>query len=333
MSRRAMITTALLALAALVAIGLSVVQRQTTPSGNKTAVTVAQTGDFLLYSGLYVAKDGGFFEKHNLDVAITNTGGDEKSVAAVLAGSANFGVGDPTFAAIAKARGQDVRFVASLVNGVPFWGVTYDPAVVRSYAETGLRNLTVATFPAPSTAYTLQREQFQRAGLEPSIKEGAFGTLAGILEKKEAQIALELEPNVSIAQQNGAVVLYSLSDQYPRFAITGVTVRGDYATKNPQTVQAFSAALFDAYQYIRSNHDKTVDLLAKRFPELPRKVVSDALNRMIAANVIPDTPVTDKASWLEAIKLRRAVGDIKPADVQKAESALDTSFATASVAK
>ena len=48
----------------------------------------------------------------------------DKTWAAVLSGSAEFGVADPTFVAISAERGQNGVVVASLVNGVPCWGIT-----------------------------------------------------------------------------------------------------------------------------------------------------------------------------------------------------------------
>src|SRR5688572_15824290 len=64
------------------------------PPGNLEKVTVAQFGDFFLYLPLYVAKDKGFFAQQGLDVGIVNTGGDDKTFAAVMSGDAQFGVAD-----------------------------------------------------------------------------------------------------------------------------------------------------------------------------------------------------------------------------------------------
>jgi ABC-type nitrate/sulfonate/bicarbonate transport system substrate-binding protein len=75
-------------------------QRRNDPLGSGTAlrrITVAQFGDFFLYAPLYIAEDDGLFRKRGLDVSIANTGGDDKTWAAVLSGSAEFGVADPTF--------------------------------------------------------------------------------------------------------------------------------------------------------------------------------------------------------------------------------------------
>jgi NitT/TauT family transport system substrate-binding protein len=289
-----------------------------------TRVTVAQTGDFPLYAGLYVAKDAGFFAKNGLDVSITSTGGDEKSAAAVLTGQAQFGIGDPTFAAIANARGQSLRFVASVVNGAPFWGITFDPKVAAQYSAGGLKGLRVATFPAPSTAYALQRNMFVSEKIAPNIKEGSFGSLQGLLESGQADIALELEPNVSVAQARGAKVLYSMAERVAPFTITGVVVTQDYAAHHKPQVQAFCSSLDQAFALMRSEPDRSNALLAKRFPDLPREALDAAMARSLGAGVIPSRAAVDTQGWERALSLRAAVGDL--ADPQAGRAALDASL-------
>ena len=71
---------------------------------------------------LYLAEGKGFFKDQGLSVTITSTGGDDKTFAAVISGDVHFGIADPTFVAIARAKGQPGKVIASIVNGVPFWG-------------------------------------------------------------------------------------------------------------------------------------------------------------------------------------------------------------------
>ena len=67
-----------------------------------TPVVVNEAFEHLLYIGLYVAKDKGFFEQQGLDVRIDTGGGDAQAFAALTSGSAQFAQGDPAFVAIAN---------------------------------------------------------------------------------------------------------------------------------------------------------------------------------------------------------------------------------------
>ena len=287
-------------------------QRSPTPSTGSEKlrrITIAQFGDFFLYAPLYVAVDAGFFRKEGLDVTIVNTGGDDKTWAAVLSGSAEFGVADPTFVAVSAARGQHGVVVASLVNGVPFWGITYRDIVPFSDSKE-LGNYKVATFPSPSTAYSLQKKMYSDAGLEPNIREGGFGAIIPMLKAGDADIGLELEPNVSLAVNEGAKIVYSLSKEYGDFAITGMTASDLTIQRDPELVRKVVTALQGALDLLHAAPEQALILLNERFPGVPQEVAKAALNRIIRDGVIPSSTTISEVAWDKAISLRVKIGDL-----------------------
>ena len=288
-------------------------------------IVIAQAGDFFLYAPLYIAVDAHLFEEQGLNVNLISTGGDEKTWAAVLSGAASFGVADPTFVAIAGQRGEPGRVIASIVNGVPFWGITYrsDIPVIKRPDE--LDGYTVATFSSPSTAYTLQREMYVKGGRQPRIRQAAFGTLEAVLRAHQADIALELEPNVSQAVGTGARVVYSMPDFYGDFAITGLTATPALLEKDPALARAVVCGIELALQFARNRPDESLRILTKRFPEIAPSVAKSAFRRVLSADIIPRSVVVGPAAWKKAVALRVAAGDLKT--LQNANSYLDNRYA------
>ena len=289
-------------------------------------IKVAQFGDVFLYMPLYIAKDKGFFQQQGLDVDIINTGGDDKTFAAVISGDAQFGIADPTFVAIARSKGQSGQVIASVVNGVPFWGITKKPSIPLISDPKMLDNYSVATFPAPSTAYTLQKQMFAKGGLKPNIREAAFGTLIAQLDSGTADIALELEPNVSTATKQGARIVYSMADMYGDFAITGVSTSDEMIQKHPDQVQKFVTALDQAHRFAHENPSGALEVAVKRFPSLDRDVVEQALKRLLDSKTLPTTTVISDDAWVKACQLRIDSGDLK-ATIEEARQALNNNFA------
>ncbi len=278
------------------------------------SITIAQVADFFLYAPLYVAKDAGFFEQQGLTVEITSAGGDDKVWSAVVGGSAQFGVGDPTFIAISDQQGQPGRVVSSIVSGVPFWGIALSTNIPTISRPEQLRGYTVATFPAPSTAYTLQADMFRSGRLEPAIRQGAFGALLPILRARQADIALELEPNVSTAvREQNARVVYSLASQYGEFATTGLVTTPTFIRDNPSTVRDIVCALQKALDYIHARPDQTLQILVRRFPDIPSQVARDALTRVLEARIIPTVAPISPSAWEKALELRLRAGDLRAA--------------------
>lgn len=308
-----------------VATVIAVVPRAS--SAGMFRVTIAQVGDFFLYAPLYVALDAGLFQSQGLDVNIVNTGGDEKSWAAVLTGEAQFGVGDPTFIAISASRGRPGSLIGTMLDGVPFWGVTYRTDVPNIREPRDLKGFSVATFPAPSTAYTLQKRMFDAGGLEPTIRQGAFGALLPMVKAGQADIALELEPNVSRAASEGARVIYSLADVYGRFAVTGVTADPAYLARNPAVAEKVMCGLQGALDLMRKDPARALTILARRFPETSHDVAGAAFERVLQKGIVPTQLIVAPESWKSAIDLRVRTGDMK--DGSTASSLVDNRFAVA----
>jgi NitT/TauT family transport system substrate-binding protein len=229
------------------------------------------------------------------------------------------------FVAVAKEQGMGGKVIASIVNGVPFWGVAKNLAIPEITDPAQLKGYSVATFASPSTAYALQYDMFEKAGLKPNIKQGAFGTLWTMVEAGQADIALELEPNVSIAANQGGKVLYSLAEVYGDFAITGVTISEETAVKKPELVQRFVNALQKSVQFAHTYPDSVAYYAGKLFPDIDKTVSTNAINRIISTNTLPKNVVISDEAWEKAIKLRFDAGDIK--SLETAKSVLDMSFA------
>jgi NitT/TauT family transport system substrate-binding protein len=277
-------------------------------------ITIAEFGEVFLYAPLYVAQEKGFFKQQGLDVTILPTGGDEKTFAALLSGNAQFGVADPTFVAVSGEKGNPGKVVAAILSGLPFWGIAKDPKIPEIKSADELKDFTVATFPAPSTAFSLQKKMFLSANIPPNIRELAFGTLLAALETKQVDIALEIEPNVSIALTNGGKIVYAMADSYPHFLVTGLTALPEFIQDNPEITQKVVNAIHYSMLFIQQHPEETSELLSKRFPEVPKKIAENAVKNMIQKNIFPHDTIIQKEGWDAAIQLRLEVGDLhKPA--------------------
>jgi NitT/TauT family transport system substrate-binding protein len=155
---------------------------------------------------------------------------------------------------------------------------------------------------------------FKDADIPTNIVQGAFGALLTMAQNHRADIALELEPNVSQAVADGAKVLYSMKDLYGDFAITGLTATPDYIRDNPVIIGAAACAFQQALDLIRQDPDRALSLLARRFPSTRPEVASAALRRVTSEKIVPETLIVSSEAWKKAVDLRVSVGDF-PAPV------------------
>jgi len=278
--------------------------------GKLQKITIAQFGHLFIYLPIYVAKEKGFFKEEGLDVTYVSTGGDEKTWAAVTSGSAQFGVADPTFVAIARERGdKSGRIIASIVDGVPFWGVSKKKIHIKKMND--FSNLRVATFPAPSTNYALMNRMIKEHRLNTRIVQGAFGTLLAIVEKDKADMAMELEPTTSLAVKQGYNVAFSYKDLYTEFAFTGLSTTYSYIKNSPDICQKVVMALQKAYRYVYQDFQGTVEAAQKEFPDYDRDVLEMGVKRIIADKTVPRSAIVKETSWNAAVGIRKYIGDLK----------------------
>ncbi len=284
------------------------------------SVTINQAFTHILYIGLYVAKDAGFFEKQGLDVNIETGGGDAQAFAALASGKAQFAQGDPAFVAIAGEKDWDGRVVAMAVDRVALWGVTFDKSIQPFSDPKLFAGKTVTTYPEPNTAYVVQKQLAQKAGLaldkDTKILQVPFGTELATLENKQADIAQTIEPNVSQVEKQGGQIVFSYPDAYGPLAFTGVITSKDLIDKDPETVQKFVTAYEQALQYIQNNFDETVKIAEKRLPDTDPEIVKSALKRLIDSGSIPAHAEIDPRSWEKLLQIRVEVGDLKKMPVQ-----------------
>jgi NitT/TauT family transport system substrate-binding protein len=297
-------------------------------SDGSTRVTVAQFGQekFLIYLPFYIAQEKDFFKNEGIVVDLKFSGNDDQVFAAVINGSAKFGIGDPLFTAISREKNQNGKVVASIVNGVAIWGVTNKN--INSIEKTSdLAGLRIGTFPEPSTNYALIRKTILNAGdtlKNTTIVQAPIGAQLPLLEKN-ADIAMDLEPGTSIAESKGYKVVYSSAKFYGPFAFTGLTTTEDYIKANPETVQKMVNAIEASLDYIHNNEQGTVDVAKKLFPGIDEVIIRNAIKRMVTDKTIPDHALISDESWQKAMRVRVDIGDLNK--MHPTSDAVDNSFA------
>jgi NitT/TauT family transport system substrate-binding protein len=291
-------------------------------------VTIAQYGDLLIYLPLYIAEDQKFFEDEGVRPKFISGGGDDKTFAALAAGSAQFGVSDPTFTAIAREKGSKAVVVGTVVAGATYWGVTWNKDIGYAKTPAGLKDLRIATYEAPSTNYALMAKSLKEYSGQigqARIVQGSYGNLISMVKAGQADVAMELEPAASTAVKGGAHIVYSYPEMYGPFMLTGLYVMESYRDRDPATVQGVVNALERAMRFAHADPAAAVAIARRKFPDVDPQVVDAAVKRMITSNTLPTHVTMDPAGWANTVNVRVELGDLK--DRATAGRTLDDRFA------
>ncbi len=316
-----------LIIAALI-IGVSLLALPLTVSAE--TVKVAQFGKekFLLYLPLYIAMEEGYFKENGLDIDLIFAGNDDQIFAAVAGGSADFGVGDPVFNAIAQEKGFEAKTVALMITNLGISGYTNNPDIPVITKPEDLAGLRVGSFPKPSTTYTLLDEMIRNHPetlKDTKIVEAGFGAQVALIEADQADIAVDLEPTVSKVEAQGYRVVFNVSDYIDQQAITGLMVTQETIDEKAETVQGMVNGLQKALTVMHKDRAVALKVAKKLFPDLGDTVIENAVERMMAQEMYPQSAVMPDEYWQRTLKTRLETGELK--EEQPTSKTVDNQFA------
>ncbi len=277
-------------------------------------VHIAQWGhNHLMYLPLYAAIRSGKAKKLGLDITLTHAGNDDQIFNQVATGKADFGFGDPIFVEIGLQKGIKAVCVAMAVKRAAIWGITHNPTIPLLNKVEDFVQLRIGTFPKPSTVYALiegLKHKHKRLLKYMQIVEAPIGQQAQLLTKNKADVVIELEPMVSLAEAKGMRAVFSLAQFYGDSAFTGLMALEKTVNQKPHVVEAVIQALQYGLDICLKDRKKALKIAEEVFPDYPKEILDKAIQRLNAHGVWSETTSIDRKNWKTAVKLRQKVGDL-----------------------
>ncbi len=210
-------------------------------------------------TGVWVARDQGFFAKHGLDVKLVQVTGSTVAIQALLAGELQVMLGAPSQGLTAVAAGADLISVASLGPKMPY-NLIARPEI-RSVADLKGKRLGVSApgLPADRVALLLALKQFKLDPQRDGITLVATGTQS---ERVQALVAGRIDASLNdplrraMAERLGMVLLSDLSKLDIPWDHAVVLLHRQFAKSNPDAVEALLKTLLEANAFILNPANK-----------------------------------------------------------------------------
>ena len=279
------------------------------------------------YINLYVGMHSGIFEKNGLDMQVSAAGGDTQTFAAVLGGSADFAIGDPTMVVISRENGGPGMVVGTVVQRAHYFAVS---KTIEPFTDPkSFKGKKIATSPEPNTNFSVTKRLIEsngmKLGVDATIVPVSPGTEIAAMLAGAADIAVAYQPGVSQAVAQGAKIVFDFSNYVGPFCNTGIMVLPTLLQKDPATVQALVTAFEEAGRKTYSDPDYAKAVARKEFPDLPAAVVDAAIDAELKYKIPASTVVTQKDAWESLMAMQKYLGNIK--GTVSFEQAVDNSFA------
>ncbi len=277
-------------------------------------IRIAQWGYVnMLYLPVYLAIEGGFFAKHGLDIELVFPGNDDEVFAAVAKGKAELGLGDPTFCALKKNAKHDVKMLATIMDRIGTWGFTSNPVIPVIKDKDDMVNLRIGTYPSPATGTSILKNlkaSNKRLLRSMQIIEAPIGKQFGLLASGKADIVIDIEPFVSMAESKGCKVVYSFSKLHGPFAFTGLVAKNEFLEGSSERTKAILDGVKKGFKALENNPALVAKTCAKYFPDMDEAVLKKATARLLKEHSWPKNIKPSPASWMNAIKTHEGIGDV-----------------------
>lgn len=234
-----------------------------------TKITVAEVTHSVFYAPQYLADSLGFFKEEGLEVNFVNTNGADKTMAALLSKDAQIGLMGPEASMYVYLNGQkdyainfaqltqkDGSFLVGRENIENF-----DISMLNGKEILGGRK---AGMPEMVLEYILKTNNLEVGRDDPSKDvyvrtDVQFAAMAGAFVSGEGDYVSLFEPTASNLEKAGnCYIVASLGELSGNVAYTAYSALNSYISKNEDTIQKFTNAIYKAQQWIYSHTDKEV---------------------------------------------------------------------------
>lgn len=232
-----------------------------------------------VYLPALVADTMGYYKGQDLDVQITTTGGESKSLAALVGGGAEMYVGSPSTAFRARAAGPDPLVIGAtitqyasnfVISGA--WASKHGLTDKSSYEDKlkALKGATIAITAPGSGTDLVVRFLAKEAGLGPDrdMTITALGTAdamtAALVQGRIDGFTLSAPAAENVVKNHGGMMLFNFSKgevkQLDGFLYIGLVARESWVKQHPDVTVRF---LRSQQQALNAIHDPKLTLQAR----------------------------------------------------------------------
>ena len=302
---------------------------------NETDTSVLKVNEVthsIFYAPFYAAIELGFFKEKNIEIELTNGGGSDKSMTALITGQADIGFMGPETAVYVYNEGQEdypvviaqvtQRDGSFLVGKAP--DTEFNWQKLKGKSIIGGRT---GGMPEMTLEYALRKN-----GLEPNVDltvrtDVSFDLMGGAFMSGEDQYVALFEPSASTMEMAGeGFIVASVGAETDFVAYTAMMVTQSFRDKNKKVIQDFVDALYKGQKWVEANTPEEIaKAIAPAFPDSDIKLITNVVENYKNIDAWKTDPICNESDFNQLIKVITDAGiEVEKADYDKI---VDNSFA------
>ena len=293
----------------LILLVFGLVSLNSCEKNNLEKIKVAEVAHSVFYAPQYVAVELGYFKEVGLDVELINANGADKVTASLLSGDVEIGLQGPeptiylyknksndylvNFAQVTKTDGSFIFGREKIDN--------FDLSMLKGKSILGGR---AGGVPEMTLEYVLKKSglSVSKNSFDADVNvrtDVAFAAMAGAFLNGEADFTTLFEPTASImVASNKMYLLASVGEYAGEVAYTAYSCLNSYYSKNINTLEKFTKAIYKAQQYVNSHSDEDVaKVIQKQFTDVDLETLTSVVKRYRSIDAWCDNPVCQETAF------------------------------------
>lgn len=254
-------------------------------SPKKNVVKINEVTHSIFYAPLYLADALGYFEEEGFEIELTNGGGADNTMAAVLSGGADIGFCGPEAAIYVKIGGstdQPMVF-GQLTKRDGSFLVGRNPEPDFNWKNLEGKEILAGRpggVPFMTFSYVLHKNNV-KATYKTDVD---FNLMTSAFIGGAADYVTAFEPVASQMQANGqGYIVASVGEESGEIPYTCFMAKQSYINKNPEKVEGVLRAVTKAVKYLdTANLDTVANLLTKYFADTSAESIKTSLQSYVA---------------------------------------------------
>jgi NitT/TauT family transport system substrate-binding protein len=262
----------------------------TAPAGPPTSIKTASTG-IPVDAPLYLARDSGIFQQHNLSVSLTSIPGPA-SVAALVAGDVQFDHPGGTEVLAAAVAGADLVIIA--VQSTVFAYKFFAKSGIKTVADLKGKKVGIT---APGGSFDLAlRQALPTFGLQPDkdvtfIASGSIANVeAALLAGAIDGAAIVVGPDLLKVQSSGVQPLFDFADLNLQTPGGVIALQRSYMISHRADVQRYIDSIIQATTKYKQDKADSLVALGKIYQTDDQAGLNVAYDYYTRDNVMPRLP-------------------------------------------
>lgn len=243
-------------------------------NNNLKTIELNEVTHSVFYAPLYVAVENGYFEEQGLKINLTNGGGADKSMTAILSGTAQIGLMGPETAIYVQNQGKvdkpkvfgqltqkDGSFLVSRKAEPDFKWQNLKGKEILAGRKGGV--------PAMTFEYILKELNYN-LNIDYRLNfDVQFNLMTSAFLNNTADYCTVFEPTASEYEKEGKWhIVASVGEQGGEIPYTSFISLSSYIENNKDIIKKFLTGIKNAYEYMNTHTEKEIaESIIKQFPD------------------------------------------------------------------